>query len=250
VTTPPWGLAAVALAISAALFLTMFLHGEVLDVLVEEDGIVETTGAIGLVIGVVFAVLALLRERRAGANWFKQLVYLGFAVFLFLSAGEEISWGQRILGFSTPADIGRHNGQDEFNVHNLNGLGSAPELAFLAVWFVLAVVIPVAASSNAGLAERLRRFVPVLPLPFAPLFLGAYAVAKSAETLFGRWSGYDSIYPAVHAATEIKEAVLESLLGLTAWWLWRHGDWDPAASAVPGDQATGSMPAPTAPSQH
>jgi hypothetical protein len=32
---------------------------------------------------------------------------------------EEISWGQRIIGFETPETLVRINTQDEFNVHNI-----------------------------------------------------------------------------------------------------------------------------------
>jgi hypothetical protein len=39
-------------------------------------------------------------------------------VFLF-GAGEEISWGQRILGFEPPAALKEANVQSEFNIHNL-----------------------------------------------------------------------------------------------------------------------------------
>jgi hypothetical protein len=243
------------LAVSAATYLLVLLPAKAFDVVIEEDGFVETTGALGLLVGVVLAALALRREHRAGSHWFKQLSYAGLSVFLFLSAGEEISWGQRILGFSTPAEIGRANGQDEFNLHNLTALGSTPELVFLAAWFVLAVVIPVTAAVSPGLGVHLRRLVPVLPLPFAPLFVGAYVTYKLAQVTYHAWSGYHSIYPPVHAATEIKEMIFECLLGLAAWWLWRHGDWVPASAAA--QVAAGEMPrsspgptAPTAPVQH
>lgn len=39
-------------------------------------------------------------------------------VFVF-GFGEEISWGQRILGFETPELIKEINIQEEFNLHNL-----------------------------------------------------------------------------------------------------------------------------------
>lgn len=33
--------------------------------------------------------------------------------------GEEINWGQRIIGFETPAFLANPNIQGEFNLHNI-----------------------------------------------------------------------------------------------------------------------------------
>ena len=41
-------------------------------------------------------------------------------VFMIFFAGEEINWGQKILGFGTPEFIGEENQQSEFNIHNLS----------------------------------------------------------------------------------------------------------------------------------
>ncbi len=42
----------------------------------------------------------------------------------FVACGEEVSWGQRILGIETPEYIAKHNKQGEFNLHNLYVLSS------------------------------------------------------------------------------------------------------------------------------
>ena len=41
------------------------------------------------------------------------------AVASFVLAWEEISWGQRILGFETPDEIEQINAQQETNLHNM-----------------------------------------------------------------------------------------------------------------------------------
>lgn len=38
---------------------------------------------------------------------------------MFLAAGEEVSWGQRVFNIKTPDSIAKHNMQNEFNLHNL-----------------------------------------------------------------------------------------------------------------------------------
>ncbi|MET0201749.1 MAG: hypothetical protein ABW245_07835, partial [Gaiellaceae bacterium] len=44
---------------------------------------------------------------------------LPLGLLLLFAAGEEISWGQRIIGFRPPALFLEHNFQQESNLHNL-----------------------------------------------------------------------------------------------------------------------------------
>ena len=46
------------------------------------------------------------------------VAYAAITLCLFLVAGEEISWGQRLLGLETPEQIAASNTQGEFNLHN------------------------------------------------------------------------------------------------------------------------------------
>lgn len=50
--------------------------------------------------------------------------YYGAAAVFFFGFGEEISWGQRILGFSVPKNLENINSQSELTFHNihLNGV--------------------------------------------------------------------------------------------------------------------------------
>ena len=50
------------------------------------------------------------------------LAYALLAVLSVLAAGEEISWGQRLLGLETPESVRDANLQEELNVHNLRGV--------------------------------------------------------------------------------------------------------------------------------
>jgi hypothetical protein len=52
---------------------------------------------------------------------------------LFVAAGEEISWGQRLLGIETPSVLVDGNRQDELNLHNVEGLQEKAILAQLAI---------------------------------------------------------------------------------------------------------------------
>jgi hypothetical protein len=58
--------------------------------------------------------------------------YLLLAAGAFVIAMEEISWGQRLLGYQTPEIVESRNIQDEFNLHNIR-VFSQWETRFLAI---------------------------------------------------------------------------------------------------------------------
>ena len=49
----------------------------------------------------------------------KNIFFMLLSVLFLFGGGEEISWGQRIVGFKTPEIIDEYNVQSEFNIHNL-----------------------------------------------------------------------------------------------------------------------------------
>jgi hypothetical protein len=81
---------------------------------VREDDYLEwgTSWAFAVAAG-VFVLGALRQERRI--PWF----LLGVGLFCFVVAMEEISWGQRVLGYRPPSYFLEHNFQQELNLHNV-----------------------------------------------------------------------------------------------------------------------------------
>ena len=93
-------------------------YRRVFNVLFTEDSVFEyLTSVLYLLAAVIAGVIAVtfsrLDERRSAALY--GLLMLG----LFFIAGEEVSWGQRLLGIETPASIAAYNTQNELTVHNL-----------------------------------------------------------------------------------------------------------------------------------
>jgi hypothetical protein len=83
-----------------------------------EDKITEWVTFFGFFCGSLLGFAILLFQREQMNRW--TVVYLfGLSFFLFVCAGEEISWGQRIFGFATPEGFVELNQQQEFNIHNL-----------------------------------------------------------------------------------------------------------------------------------
>lgn len=83
----------------------------------QEDGFVEYMTALGLLL------ISLLQFKRFftfknTTIWWKTGVLLT-ALLFFLGAGEEISWGQRLLGVESGEFFVQNNAQQETNLHNL-----------------------------------------------------------------------------------------------------------------------------------
>ena len=157
--------------------LALRLDRHFVDAYVAEDGPVEDLGTLCLGLG---SVLAFLAFRRSGGTQdgvrvhvVKRLAYLGLAFVLFGAFGEEISWGQRILGFGTPEEVARLNVQREVNVHNLFGDSNGQNLAgqaYEGFWLLFGLALPVLAATSRRLRAVLARYLPIVPLWLAALF--------------------------------------------------------------------------------
>ncbi len=107
-------------------------------------------------------------------------------VFMFFFAGEEISWGQRILGFGTPEFIGEENRQGEFNIHNLSFIQAYKDGLLTIVIFVWGVVLPLARPFFGFVAKLQRAFyVPLPPLQLSSYFAAAIGFRVVFKPLYG-----------------------------------------------------------------
>ncbi|MGI6454409.1 MAG: hypothetical protein ACOX5R_02175 [bacterium] len=111
-------------------------------VIIVEDGLVEWATVL-FALG-AFALSAIMawrfHQQRQYHIQFWLLVLYAFASFFF--AGEEISWGQRLLGIEAdqvPEWLAAANRQDEINIHNIQGFDKVRLLAdaFCMVWGIL-----------------------------------------------------------------------------------------------------------------
>lgn len=85
---------------------------------VEEDGIVEWLTVLGLLSGCIVCFSRYIKLRRFKSGWFL-FVTIALGLMLFFVAGEEVSWGQRILGIKSSEFFKEKNSQGETNLHNL-----------------------------------------------------------------------------------------------------------------------------------
>jgi len=133
-----------------------------------EDHIVEWITVAGF-LGA--AIMAGMMWRFRGSMSGRTLLYFtGWAIFLFVCVGEELSWGQRLFEFSTPESVAALNEQNEFNLHNLEFEHIHPKAIATGVIKAFGILLPLV------FARRLRdpasaagRYLP--PLWLIPCFL-------------------------------------------------------------------------------
>lgn len=183
-----------------------------------EDGPIEWLSAIFyLVSSIGFLVAAFrsefLRDRR---EWWIRGLTLAWAALMFAFFGEEISWGQRLLGIQTPEWFAPMNRQKEINLHNIfwieQPIGGVYRLVTIMI-LMTGFVIPAAALTERGRRWLQRVAFPVLPWGWAALLLGCFL--------------YDRYYPKILGlpSSEVREFLLA--VGLMAFGLhaaWRPGD--------------------------
>lgn len=85
---------------------------------VREDGWVEYLTTLFLILGAI--MLGINAVKAAKKRDIKPFIFFSLSMLVFIfGAGEEISWGQRLLGVETGDYFMENNYQGETNLHNL-----------------------------------------------------------------------------------------------------------------------------------
>lgn len=135
-------------------------HGSAdLSFIFNEDGVLESLSAIFYFVAAATFVLG-FKNRTAPLRFW----CLFFAVLMFLVGGEEISWGQRLFGIATPDSLSTVNVQDEFNIHNIDGIHQHVRLAGVAFISLFCFLIPI----TNRLSKSLQRFYSRWGIPMFP----------------------------------------------------------------------------------
>jgi hypothetical protein len=210
----------IGLLIVCGSFCILALPDGTVDTLVREDDVVEWSGAIALFLGSILLLVSFLAARRrrpagmtAGGVW----VLLMSSGVLFFLGGEEISWGQRLFGWGTPAALRSANAQDETNLHNLGvfqGTKLDGDRLFRLAWISFFVLLPIAAWAWPRIRRAVSPRVLIAPAWMAGLFFSVWIATVVAVDVFD--SVYNGIYATSSAATEIQEALTETLIGIWA----------------------------------
>lgn len=171
----------VALALFAVLFLALAETAPfTYDRLLQEDHFVEWLTVTLFGAAAWFALRGAVRHRRP----FDGLVGL-FCVFV---AGEEFSWGQRLLGLTPPQPFLEHNRQQELTLHNFADVFGQPKFVLIGALVGFGLVLPAVAASARGrkLLERIGATAP--PLTLVPWFaLAVLLLVVYPHPFTGEW---------------------------------------------------------------
>lgn len=111
---------------------------------------------------------AIFLKASFGAAGLRRVVTAAASICLLLIAGEEVSWGQRLLGLSTPEALAAVNQQGETTLHNIGPLQTFPfhELVGLA----LAVTMGLAWLKHKGVMHWVLDAAPLPSVVAWPIF--------------------------------------------------------------------------------
>jgi hypothetical protein len=145
--------------------------------LLDEDGLVENLTVVFLVLAAVVAAATAWRKRPGERRWF----YVAVAALCLLGALDEVSWGQRILGYESPEFFRRHARQQETNLHNVFQKWTTLKVKDVAPVLFLAygIGLPLAARRSA----RVRALAERVGLRYPPLVLSGGFVLGGLLTL-------------------------------------------------------------------
>lgn len=197
------------------------------NLMTREDSLMEYLTFVFFFLAGVFFVLMFIQSHTGNNFLFirtkKNFIYLLFALVFFFGAGEEISWGQRIFGFSTPDELAEVNEQGEVTVHNLPMFNSSDpsnlfqmNRLFLMFWFVFTVVIPLVSK----LSARVRLWLIQIGMPIANLEFGVMlCIAYAASKIYVEMEKFDEIIYSgrITEVRENQEALLLMLASLALY---------------------------------
>jgi len=148
--------------------------------LVQEDGMLEWATVVLLLPAAWLCTVGFRRQKQGGGPfpWF----LVGLGAFCLFFAGEEISWGQRLMAYQPPEFFLEKNSQQELNLHNIfkHIVRTKPLLmAILAVWGVALPLLDRWLPPARRLFARLGFIIP--PAFLVPAFAADYALLDVYE---------------------------------------------------------------------
>lgn len=134
-------------------------HRMALKTICAEDNVVECATALSYLVASSLFLCACSYFR------FRNVWCWCYVIMLFIVAGEELNWGQRMLHFGTPEILQSINLQQEFNFHNITGIHSNVRMAGVLVLFTICCVMPIANMFLPRMREVFQRWkMPICPV--------------------------------------------------------------------------------------
>ena len=159
----------VCLCLNALFFSSLLAaYPSTFQALSREDYWVENLTAVWFLLAGILLFVTAFVER----GLLRRCIYILGGMAMVFAAGEEISWGQRIFGFTTPDLLMQLNEQQEFTVHNF--ANKSFDIIYLNGTLILCMT-----TSAAFFCGRDR--ILNIPLPSIPLML-SFLIVLSYES--------------------------------------------------------------------
>jgi hypothetical protein len=180
---PAWLWLWLPLVLLAGVGASHFLGRDVyMRVVFSEWGVVENLTVVFLVVAVIVGV-RLVVARQFPDRWLGLWVAL-LTLGCFYFAGEEASWGQHLIGWSTPATWAAINDQQETNIHNTIGLfDQLPRMALAIGALVGGVIVPFLRRRN---PDEINNFWRIQPWYWATLVCAPSAILAVGISMPGK----------------------------------------------------------------
>ena len=151
-----------------------------------EQGILELTQFALLVVATILALRILMLPQTRKLPWL--MAWVGVATLgTAYTAGEELSWAQHFVGWSTPEWWASLNDQGETNLHNTSSWLDQKPRALLEIGVVMGgIVLPLLMKALPRMRQSAAAII-IPPLAFLPLAVIAELtrIGERARELFG-----------------------------------------------------------------
>jgi hypothetical protein len=194
-----------------AVLTVRFLSFESYRIVVREDGILETLQFIFYFLAGWILFMTVLYMMSKPKQWMlKSSLFLLSGILLFISF-EEISWGERILGYQNPDFFTVYNVQQEVSLHNLVYIQPLVHLIYIVVGVSFGLVVPFLSKISQFKKYRQFLFGWDLSMYFLPLSIVYILLLISVPASLYGFNAYGLIWR--------DQEVVETLLamGLFVW---------------------------------
>lgn len=163
---------------------TVYLYFDspaILGWMTREDALLESLSA------VFYLIAAGIFFFEWGSRGCKNVFILGYALLFLFVGGEELSWGQRMIGVATPESLAAINVQSEANLHNIDGIYQHIRRVGVLIVLAIAIVMPLSKQWNLWLRDLyVRMSLPVVPLWTVPLTVFAIMFMAVPRIFWGK----------------------------------------------------------------
>lgn len=200
----------IVIVIMASFSIYFYLDDTTIAVIADEDHIFEYLTSLSFLI--CSAIFFFIYYRHSN------IFFLFLAIAFFIGFGEEISWGQRLLGYSTPEKLMELNAQKEFNFHNI----ATWEINFLFKVFTLlfGIILPLLVYHSDFFKRIAKRWrIPVPPASLGLFFMLDWLVFRFFLDYVLQPDGIQKYYFSV---TEIYEFITSFIMVVISLYFLHH----------------------------